>query len=74
MRIDAEDGLMPLYDRALSDRDRARDIAVALEGQVAAVRAVLDTSAPSARESGMVARVLYDRVRAALDPDPAEEA
>jgi hypothetical protein len=39
---DAGDGLMPLYDRALSDRDRARDRVVVLEGQVAAVRALVD--------------------------------
>ena len=63
-----------LADPALTaERDRARDIAVALEGQVAAVRAEV---AHWRREwiptdSGWV-ETCADAIDAALDPDPAE--
>jgi len=74
--------------RLSAERDRARDIAVALEGQVAAVRALADTYD---READMICpERVYDKadkawrvahvrrraagdIRAALDPDPAEE-
>jgi hypothetical protein len=55
--------------RLTAERDRARDIAVALEGQVAAVRALAD-------EWGLVrlasTRHRVEQLRAALDPDPAD--
>ena len=62
--------------RLTAERERARDIAVALEGQVAAVRALAD------RWDAEDGDYLYDadepvtdcvsELRAALDPDPAD--
>jgi len=65
-------------DRLTAERDRARDIAVALEGQVAAVWAVLEGWEQRAtepwddwRREGWLSHA--HQIRAALDPDPAEE-
>ena len=57
--------------RLTAERDRARDIAVALEGQVAAVRALADEwdTHPKHRNIGPQ---FAARIRAALDPDPAD--
>ena len=67
-----------LYAVTIAERDRARDIAVALEGQVAAVRAVADRWEELAtepwddwRREGWLSHA--HQIRAALDPDPAEE-
>jgi hypothetical protein len=66
-----------LYAATIAERDRARDIAVALEGQVAAVRAL-------AADRERLVMVLHGtdlahvhaatarQIRAALDPDPAD--
>ena len=61
-----------------AQRDRARDIAVALEGQVAAVRALADEWAAHTNDEGLpwAHRVRWTivlaKIRAALDPDPAD--
>ena len=61
-----------------AERDRARDIAVALEGQVAAVRALADEWAAHTNDEGLpwAHRVRWTivlaKIRAALDPDPAD--
>jgi hypothetical protein len=54
-------------------RDRARDIAVALEGQVAAVRATIEQWDQGADyDLDPYADRLIDAIRSALDPDPAD--
>ena len=73
--------------RLVAERDRARDIAVALEGQVAAVQAVAEEwrykgecgwgpwqmgNGPD--PEGQVLDECASAIRAVLDPDPAKEA
>ena len=68
-----------------AQRDRARDIAVALEGQVAAVRALADRwrykgefgwgpwqEGHGPDPEGQVLDECASAIRAALDPDPAD--
>ena len=70
--------------RLTAERDRARDIAVALEGQVAAVRALAEewaTEGESLVDHAYSGRDVHEGsllekcaayLRAALDPDPAD--
>jgi len=61
-------------DRLTAERDRARDIAVALEGQVAAVRALYDDWSTTVHDIGLkpTHADYVAELRAALDPDPAD--
>ena len=58
--------------RLTAERDRARDIAVALEGQVARVEALAEEWERTTVRARPAFLVAADEIRAALDPDPAD--
>ena len=71
---DAGDGLMPLYDRALSDRDRARDKVVRVTVLVDEFKRRADEADRRDEPNAYARRVVWDRaaemLRDALKDQP----